>query len=40
MNTCLSLESLHDQVHGIFGMNGGHMVFVSNEILMSTFESY
>lgn len=23
-----SLESLHDQVHGVFGTNGGHMAYV------------
>lgn len=24
-----SLESLHDQIHGLVGTNGGHMAYVS-----------
>ena len=27
-----SLESLHDQIHGLVGTNGGHMAYVSETL--------
>lgn len=27
-----SLESLHDQIHGLVGTNGGHMAYVSKAL--------
>lgn len=28
-----SLESLHDEIHGMFGTNGGHMAYVSKAVV-------
>lgn len=32
-----SLESLHDQIHGLVGTNGGHMAYVGNSLIMKRF---
>lgn len=29
-----SLESLHDQIHGLVGTNGGHMAYVGKPLIM------